>query len=254
MNGFNSKQPRLRDFTSARVGLSRAGNSLPTGELLALQLAHARAREAVHSKLDMQSLALELKPLGHELLVVRSAAPDRANYLRRPDLGRWLSDESRDLLVNRKGQYDAVFVIADGLSALGVQLHAAGLIEATLSLVERSDWNLAPFVIVEEERVAIGDEIGEALGAAMCVVLIGERPGLSSADSLGVYLTWNTHLGLTDADRNCISNIRAEGLSYAAAAHKLAFLMNESRRRKVSGVGLKEAAKAESLNLPAVLS
>src|SRR5579863_3429289 len=125
MNDSNSKQPRLRDFTSARVGLSRAGNSFPTGELLALQLAHARAREAVHSKLDMQSLALELEPLGQELLFVRSAAADRANYLRRPDAGRRLSDESRDLLVNRKGQYDAVFVIADGLSALAVQLHAA---------------------------------------------------------------------------------------------------------------------------------
>jgi ethanolamine ammonia-lyase small subunit len=233
---------RLRDFTSARVGLSRAGNSLPTSELLTLQLAHARAKEAVQSTLDVQLLGLELKPLVEEVLFVRSAVLDRATYLRRPDLGRRLSDESRDLVVSRRDEYDAVFVIADGLSAFAVQLHAARLIGATLALLERADWSLAPFVIVEQGRVAIGDEIGECIGAALSVVLIGERPGLSSANSLGVYLTWNPHRGLTDADRNCISNIRSEGLSYAAAANKLVFLMNESRRRKLSGVGLKEEA------------
>jgi len=239
-----SNLPRLRDFTSARVGLSRAGNSLPTRELLTLQLAHARAREAVHSRLDVQQLALELRPIVDDLLFVRSAVPDRATYLRRPDLGRKLSDGSRQTLFERRSRFDAVFVIADGLSALGVQLHAARLIEATLNLLDRAHWILAPFVVVGQGRVAIGDEIGEALGAAMCVVLIGERPGLSSADSLGVYLSWNPHAGLTDADRNCISNIRTEGLSYAAAANKLVFLMNESRRRKLSGVRLKEEAKA----------
>jgi len=239
-----SNLPRLRDFTSARVGLSRAGNSLPTRELLTLQLAHARAREAVHSRLDVQQVALELRPIVDDLLFVRSAVPDRATYLRRPDLGRKLSDGSRQTLFERRSRFDAVFVIADGLSALGVQLHAARLIEATLNLLDRAHWILAPFVVVGQGRVAIGDEIGEALGAAMCVVLIGERPGLSSADSLGVYLSWNPHAGLTDADRNCISNIRTEGLSYAAAANKLVFLMNESRRRKLSGVRLKEEAKA----------
>jgi ethanolamine ammonia-lyase small subunit len=238
MNGA----PRLRDFTSARVGLSRVGNSLPTSELLGLQLAHARAREAVHSELDTQSLAMELKPIVGDLLLLRSAAPDRTTYLRRPDLGRQLSDESRWVIANKKGRYDAAFVIADGLSALAVQLHAARLIEATLALLDRADWNLAPFVVVEQGRVAVGDEIGDALGAALSVVLIGERPGLSSADSLGVYLSWNPHVGLTDADRNCVSNVRTEGLSYAAAAYRLVFLMNESRRRKLSGVGLKEEA------------
>jgi len=235
---------RLRDFTSARVGLSRAGNSLPTRELLALQLAHARAREAVHSKLDTRQLSLELQPVFDEVLFVRSAAPDRVTFLRRPDLGRRLSADSRQLVIDKQGRYDAVFVIADGLSALAVQLHASQLITAALSLLERSDWSLAPLAIVEEGRVAIGDEIGECLGAAMCIVLIGERPGLSSADSLGVYLSWNPHPGLTDAERNCISNIRTEGLSYAAAANKLIFLINESRRRKLSGVQLKEEAKA----------
>lgn len=236
--------PRLRDFTSARVGLRRAGNSLPTGEFLALQLAHARAREAVQSKLDLPSLALELQPLAKEVIFVRSAVLNRTTYLRRPDLGRRLNPASRDLVANRKGQYDAVFVIADGLSALAVQLHTSRLIEASLGLLDREDWNLAPVVVVEQGRVAIADEIGECIGAALSIVLIGERPGLSSSDSLGVYLSWNPHLGLTDADRNCISNIRAEGLSYRAAANQLVFLMNESRRRKLSGVGLKQEAPA----------
>jgi ethanolamine ammonia-lyase small subunit len=234
---------RLRDFTSARVGLSRAGNSLPTSELLALQLAHARAREAVQSQLDVQQLGQELKPLVEEVLCVKSAAPDRATYLRRPDLGRRLTDESRRVIESRKGEYESVFVIADGLSALAVQMHAARFIDTTLSLLGRADWSLAPVLVVEQGRVGIGDEIGEYVGAALSVVLIGERPGLSSPDSLGVYLTWNPHVGLTDADRNCISNIRTEGLSYVAAANKLVFLMNESRRRKLSGVRLKEDAR-----------
>ncbi len=261
--------PRLRDFTSARVGLARAGNSLPTSELLKLQLAHARAREAVHSALDTRQLALDLKHLGRDLLLVRSAVPDRATYLRRPDLGRNLNPESRDLLkpwgqgfrpaaelplgaelyvsagdpasrVFNTTQHDAVFIIADGLSALAVQRHAPNLLEATLRLLPPHDWNLAPIVIAEQSRVAIGDEIGECLGSALSIVLIGERPGLSSTDSLGIYLTWNPHPGRTDADRNCISNIRQEGLTYPAAAAKLLFLMTESRRRKLSGVHLKE--------------
>jgi ethanolamine ammonia-lyase small subunit len=137
-------------------------------------------------------------------------------------------------------QHDVAFIIADGLSALAIQRHAPNLLEATFRLLDPADWNVAPIVVVDQGRVAIGDEIGECLGAALAVVLIGERPGLSSADSLGVYLTWNPYQGLTDADRNCISNIREEGLSYPAAAGKLLFLMTESRRRKLSGVHLKE--------------
>ncbi len=258
--------PRLSDFTSARVGLARTGNSLPTSELLNLQLAHARARQAVHSALDTAQLTLDLKDIGHDLLFVRSAAPDRTTYLHRPDLGRKLSPESRDLLnawgqrfgaqrhVTTGGagdlvagdpaatspQHDIAFIIADGLSALAVQRHAPNLLEATLRLLPPDISNLAPIVIVEQGRVAIGDEIGEWLGATLGVVLIGERPGLSSADSLGVYLTWNPHPGRSDADRNCISNIRAEGLSYAAAASRLVFLITESRSRKLSGIHLKE--------------
>ncbi len=230
----------LADFTPARVGLRRAGNSLPTREQLALQLAHARAREAVHSELDVASVLLELK---QDALVVESAAPDRATYVRRPDLGRRLSDASRAVVAERRGRFDAVFVIADGLSARAVQMHAAQTIGATLSLLDRADWGIAPFVVARQGRVAIGDEIGERIGAALAIVLIGERPGLSSPDSLGVYLSWNPRSGLTDAGRNCISNIRAEGLSYAAAASKLVFLMTESRRRKISGIQLKEDAR-----------
>ena len=234
--------PRLRDFTSARVSLGRAGNSLPTNELLKLQVAQAQARHAVHSKLDTQSLGLELKRPGAEVVFVRSAAVDRVTYLRRPDLGRRLEAESRRVLLEKAARFDAVFVIVDGLSALAVQTHAGRMMEASLETLDRADWSFAPFVIVEQGRVAIGDEIAQLLGAALCVVLIGERPGLSSSDSLGVYLSWKPQPGMTDADRNCISNIRAEGLSYQAAAHKLAFLMREARRRKLSGVRLKEDA------------
>jgi len=234
---------RLRDFTSARVGLERTGNSLRTREMLDLQFAQARAREAVHSKLDVNELTSDL---GGDPLVARSRADDRQVYLRRPDLGRRLEDASRSRVLSRAGRFDAVFVIADGLSALAVQTHAPQMIAAILRLLPAADWLIAPVVIVEQGRVAIGDEIGEFIGAALSVVLIGERPGMSAADSLGVYLTWCPRAGRTDAERNCISNIRTGGLSYAAAASTLGFLMNESRRRKLSGVGL----KADSLLLP----
>jgi ethanolamine ammonia-lyase small subunit len=219
---------RLRDYTSARVALGRAGVSLPTHELLDFQLAHARARDAVHAKLDPALLA---RDLGAECIFVKSAACDRAAYLRRPDLGRQLSQESATRLQPRDMPH--VVVIADGLSALAVHRHAP-------AIVERIAPRVTPVVIVEQGRVAIGDEIGERLGAKMVVILIGERPGLSSPDSLGIYLTWNPVRGRTDAERNCISNIRADGLSYDAAANRLQFLMNESRRRGVSGVALKD--------------
>ena len=194
----------------------------------------------MHLALDVQSLVVELKQQGIEPVTAASAAADRGVYLRRPDLGRQLNAESREKLAALRGEYDAAFVIADGLSALAVHRHAAALLETVLAHL---DWCVAPVVIVEQGRVAIGDEIGDLLGAKLAVVLIGERPGLSSPDSLGVYLTWQPKPGRTDAERNCISNIRAEGLSYAAAAHKLRFLMNEARRRKLSGVQLKEEAR-----------
>lgn len=228
---------RLRDFTPARVGLGRTGNSLPTRDLLDFQLAHARARDAVHAQLEPASLLLTG-------LTVASAAPDRAAYLRRPDLGRQLNAGSRARLqALASGPSDAVFVIADGLSALAVHRHAKPLLDQVLPRLQHLHWQLAPLIVAAQARVAIGDDIGEILDARLAVVLIGERPGLSSPDSLGVYLTWDPRPGRSDAERNCISNIRMEGLSYQAAAGKLVFLMTEARARKLSGVSLKEAAE-----------
>jgi ethanolamine ammonia-lyase small subunit len=229
----------LRDYTPARVELGQVGPSVPTRALLEFQLAHAKARDAVRLPLAINSLVVELKEHRISTITLASAARDRDEYLKRPDLGRRLSDDSRERLAPLRGDYDVAFVIADGLSALAVHRHAVPLIAM---LLRDLDWKIAPVAIVEEGRVAIGDEIGELLGARIVVVLIGERPGLSAPDSLGAYLTWQPHLGRTDAERNCISNIRAEGLSYALAAHKLLFLMSESRRLKSSGVQLKEAA------------
>ena len=226
----------LRDYTPARVDIGRTGHSLTARELLDFQFAHAKARDAVHLRLDVNSLMVELKQRNVPSVPVSSAAPDRATYLHRPDLGRRLSEESRDRLAALKSDYDAAFVVADGLSALAIHRHAVPMLEAILP---RLDWRIAPVAIVEQGRVAIGDEIGEVLGAKLAVVLIGERPGLGSPDSLGVYLTWHPRLGRTDAERNCISNIRTEGLSYTLAAHQLLFLMNESRRLKLSGVNLR---------------
>jgi ethanolamine ammonia-lyase small subunit len=229
----------LREFTPARVDLGRTGHSLPTSELLDFQLAHARARDAVHLPLDMNSLVVELKQKNIPCVALTTEAGDRSTYLHRPDLGRCLNTESRERLAPLRLDYDAAFIIADGLSALAVHRHAVPLLEHVFA---KLDWNVAPVAIVEQGRVAIGDEIGELLGAKLAVVLIGERPGLSSPDSLGVYLTWQPRPGRTDAERNCISNIRGEGLSYQVAAHKLLFLMNESRHLKLSGVQLKERA------------
>ena len=221
----------LRQFTPARVNLGRTGHSLPTAELLRFQLDHARARDAVQQPLDPASL-------GRPLVLLRSAAADRAEYLRRPDLGRRLNDASRAALA--PGDYDAAIVIADGLSAPAVHHHAIPTLEAITELLAAEDWKLGPLTVVLQGRVAIGDEIGGLLRARMVAVLIGERPGLTSPDSLGIYLTWDPRPGRTDAERNCISNIRTDGIGYALAARKLHFLMTESRARKLSGVALKE--------------
>ncbi|HEV3330748.1 MAG TPA: ethanolamine ammonia-lyase subunit EutC [Bryobacteraceae bacterium] len=226
----------LRLYTPARVSLGRTGHSVPTAELLRFQLDHARARDAVYQELDPASLAVP-----H--LLLRSRAGDRTTYLRRPDLGRTLSEESRALL--QHGDYDAAIVIADGLSATAVHHHAVPLLGALAPRLETETWRLAPLTVVLQGRVAVGDEIGSLLGAGLVLVLIGERPGLTSPDSLGVYLTWDPRPGRTDAERNCISNVRTEGMAYDVAAHKIHFLMREARARKLSGVALKEDAPAE---------
>jgi ethanolamine ammonia-lyase small subunit len=220
----------LRSFTPARVALGRTGHSLPTTEFLRFQWDHARARDAVWEQLDPGSL-------GVPHILLHSAAADRRTYLRRPDLGRTLSADSRLRL--QRGSYDAAIVLADGLSAAAVQRHAAPLLREMAPGWAEEAWRLAPLTVVLQGRVAIGDEIGELLGAQMVAVFIGERPGLSSPDSLGVYLTWDPRPGRTDAERNCISNIRAEGLSYQQAAAQLALYLLESRRRRLTGVALK---------------
>jgi ethanolamine ammonia-lyase small subunit len=224
----------LTRFTNARVALGITGNSLPTRELLRFQLDHARARDAVYAELDPQSLATP-----H--VVVRSAARDRGVFLRRPDLGRMLSTESRELL--QPGGYDAAIVVADGLSALAVNRHAALLLAALTPLLAAEEWLMAPLTVALQARVALGDEIGQRLGARQVAILIGERPGLTAPDSLGIYLTYDPRPGRTEAERNCISNVRPEGLPYELAARKLHFLISEARVRKLTGVALKEHAR-----------
>ncbi len=222
----------LRAFTSARVALEKCGSSLATKDLLQFDLDHARARDAVHAELDASSL-------GFDHILVRSAARDRRTFLLRPDLGRKL-----DATLAR-GYYDAAIVIADGLSALAIHRHAKLLLEHLLPQLH--DWQLAPIIVARQARVAIGDEIGDQLGARLVLVLIGERPGLSSPDSLGAYLTYAPRKGRSDAGRNCVSNIRPEGLGYQAAATLIHFLMQEARARKLSGVTLKSDATPHAL-------
>lgn len=230
----------LRGLTPARIALGRAGTSLPTAPHLDFQLAHARARKAVHLALDSAPIMEGLRALGLDALQLASAAGDRATYLRRPDLGRRLDQTSRDALPHRP--CDIAFVIGDGLSATAIADHALPFLKVLLPALQ--DWQIGPVSVVTQARVAIGDEIGAALGARIVVVLIGERPGLSSPDSMGLYLTHAPKPGLTDESRNCISNVRPAGLSYDGAAHKLLFLLEQSRKLGLSGVALKDEAEA----------
>jgi ethanolamine ammonia-lyase small subunit len=228
----------LRRFTPARVGLGRAGNGLPTRAHLEFLEAHARARDAVHSALDVPALQAALAP--EPTTVVRSEAPDRPTYLLRPDLGRRLADAAMPPAT----PCDLAIVIADGLCAAGVQRHAPPLLSRALPALRARGLTVAPLVIALQARVAIGDPIGEGLGAACVAVLIGERPGLTAPDSLGIYLTWNPTPGRTDAERNCISNIRPEGLGYDAAAAKLLWLVGAMFNARLSGVALKDEQPA----------
>jgi len=235
----------LRRFTDARIALGRAGHSQPTAPHLAFQLAHAQARDAVHLPFDAHGVAAGVQALGLDVIHLHSAAADRATYLQRPDLGRRLDDASRALLQQRQtGPVDLVFVVGDGLSALAVHQNAMPFIAAMLEQLQRekTPWTLGPVAIVEQARVAVGDEAGAGLRARCVVVLIGERPGLSSPDSMGLYLTWNPQPGLTDANRNCVSNVRPAGLPIDAAAAKLAHLLAAARQGQLSGVALKDDA------------
>ncbi|MFJ2460645.1 ethanolamine ammonia-lyase subunit EutC [Pseudomonas neuropathica] len=241
----------LRRLTPARIALGRTGTSLPTSAQLDFQFAHAQARDAVHLPFDHAGLSAQLTERGRESLLLHSAATDRNSYLQRPDLGRKLSDESaqalREYAAAHPGGVDLAIVVADGLSALAVHRHALPFLTRLEEQMSADGWSMAPVILMEQGRVAVGDEIGQLLGAKMLVMLIGERPGLSSPDSLGLYFTYNPKIGLTDAYRNCISNVRLEGLSYGMAAHRLLYLMREACRRQLSGVNLKDEAQVQTL-------
>ncbi|MET7474978.1 ethanolamine ammonia-lyase subunit EutC [Streptomyces sp. NPDC005648] len=233
----------LRRHTQARIGLGRAGTALPTRHRLELQSAHAAARDAVHSPFEPDVVAGGLA--GLPTVRVRSAAADRLTYLQRPDLGRRLDPMDRAHLP--AGDWDVVFVVADGLSSRAVHEHAAAMVRETVTRLP--GWSVAPVVLAEQARVALGDDIARAMGAATVVVFVGERPGMSAADSLGAYLTYRPRPGeTTDADRNCLSNIRPPlGLTYEAAAGKLAVLMERARELGITGVGLKDESDHEAV-------
>ena len=235
----------LRALTMARIGLRRTGASVATTDHLAFQAAHALARDAVHGSLDLDALARDLQAVGLAPLRLECACPDQATHLLRPDLGRVLAPASAAALDTVAGECDAVFLLAGGLSAQAVARHAAPLLAHLLPGL--AGWRIGPACLVERGRVALGDEVASPLGAELVVVLIGERPGLSSPDSLGAYLTWNPHAGRTDAERNCLSNIRPDGLRYDEAARRLLWLMRQARSRRLSGIGLKDESDRPAL-------
>jgi ethanolamine ammonia-lyase small subunit len=255
---------RLRHLTPARIALGRAGASLPTAALLDFQLAHARARDAVHASFDAQALAEEIADLGLSPICLASAATDRDAFLKRPDLGRQLDPASREALLtavasiqpcDARGEEasvhgdesalaDLAIIVSDGLSPLAVHRQVVPLVEAWLPLLRAERRRLAPVAVVERGRVAIEDEIGQLLDARAAVILIGERPGLGSSDSLGAYLVYAPRAGRSDAERNCVSNIRPQGLPPDAAALRLHYLVREALARKLSGVALKDESIA----------
>jgi ethanolamine ammonia-lyase small subunit len=219
--------------------LGRVGSSLPTVEVLRFGLAHAKARDAVHHPLDTDTLLEQLESAGFRALRVQSQAKDRHHYLLRPDHGRQLDEESCQRLQAEDPAPELAFVIADGLSSFAASSHALPLLQLLKERID-TDWVQTPVIVAEQGRVALGDEIGEYMKAQLVVVLIGERPGLTSPDSLGLYITYQPRRGRMDSERNCISNIRPEGLPYRAAVHKLEYLIREALRLKLTGVKLKD--------------
>ncbi len=233
-------RPGWRALTPARIGLGRTGVSQTTADNLSFAMDHARARDAVHQPLDVERLVNELGDAGPSALIVNSQATDRATYLTRPDLGARLDPRAAPELDTCPVRgADLAIVLADGLSSLSLH-HAPAVLEHLTPQLLADGWRLAPLVIARQSRVALGDEIGERLGVAMVLVLIGERPGLSAADGLGAYLTWSPEVGRTNAERNCVSNIRPQGLAPRDAAQTLYWLMTEARRRRLTGVQLKD--------------
>ncbi|OKS89159.1 ethanolamine ammonia-lyase subunit EutC [Mucilaginibacter polytrichastri] len=232
----------LKEFTAARIAMGRVGSSIPLTEYLKFKLAHAHARDAVYSELNSEALMYYLKHLDIPILKLHSKAENRHQYLQRPDLGRLPSDQSTDTIKEHTGKYDISIIIADGLSAHAVNSNAVQLVEGLVQLFRSVKYKLAPICLTSQSRVALADHIAHGLNARLSIMLIGERPGLSSADSVGAYLTYNPKPGLTDESRNCVSNIRPEGLTHNLAAEKIFYLVQEAFRRKLSGVNLKDDA------------
>lgn len=248
----NNQWKKLKAFTSARIAVGRAGISIPTNEMLKFQLDHAQARDAVHVPLNPEIYSKRLNDglaksvfkeslfVAGSPLVVASEARERSQYLQRPDLGRQLNQTSQETLKAHAGQYDLAICIVDGLSSKAIEQNALPFIQTLLVSIAEVNMSVAPLTVCTQGRVAVGDEITELLGAKTAIVLIGERPGLMSPDSMGLYLTYGAKKGCNDAQRNCISNIRPDGLSYIEAVNKAMYLINESNRLKLSGVNLKE--------------
>ena len=239
----NNAWENLKAYTDARIALGRVGGSLPTKPALAFQLAHAQAKDAVLKKMDNTLMYEKLSALAHEILSIESCAIDKDIYLKRPDLGRELSEPSRQMLktkAHEKAHYDVVIVLGDGLSARAIEDNATPFVSALLEACQQQMWSVAPLILASGSRVALGDEVAEILNADMLVMLIGERPGLSSPDSMGIYYTWKAHKGCHDAMRNCISNVRPAGLSNQIALQRLMGLLQQSKKLGISGVQLKD--------------
>lgn len=235
---------KLKQFTDARIALGRTGCSIPTHAMLEFQLAHAQARDAVYQQLNVEQLAEQLKLIGLESQFVTSQAEDKKEYLKRPDLGRLLNQESvaklKEYQIQQTDHYDVCIVVGDGLSALAIEENAFKMIEALKSEITKLDLKLAPIVIASGSRVALGDQVAEILNCKMLIMMIGERPGLSSPDSMGIYYTYAAKTGSLDSQRNCISNIRPAGLSVYIATQRLVSLMTKSNTLGYSGVNLKD--------------
>jgi len=242
---------RLKQFTPARIGLGRAGTGQPTGASLKFLLDHARARDAVHAALDFEAIAEALRARGWMPIRVQSAAGDRTEYLRRPDLGRRLSPAGRSIVERQERGSDVAVVAADGLSSSAVATNLLPTLIILRPLLQRRRLTIGPIFLVEQGRVAIGDEIGELMDAKLALVLIGERPGLSAADSLGAYMTWRPRVGVMDSSRNCISNIRAAGLPPEEAASQIDDLIGRAFMHSATGVRLNELRFAEA-PIPAI--
>lgn len=239
----------LQNYTPARIARGRAGHSIPTSELLKFQTDHAQARDAVYSELDSTQLNESIrKTLGLQILNLKSEVKNRSQYLQRPDLGRTLSQTSREKLISiNNSESDICFVITDGLSAQAINQNALLLLENLIPRLTDINWTIAPICLVEQGRVAIADEISFLLKSEIVVILIGERPGLTSPNSMGAYITFHPHVGMTDESRNCVSNIRPEGLNIQMATDKILYLLTEMKTKKLSGVGLKDESDVKAM-------